>query len=101
MTGQDAKHPLAFLLAATAPERLPEHRLLTPVVHRRSELELAVTSGLEHRPSGEGARDVDDVVLGIAAIHAKGMELEQLPPVVLVEARSHRPGTDRRIRRRP
>ena len=40
-------------------------------------------------PPGENAGDVDDVLLAVAAIHAEGMELEELASVVLVDAPRH------------
>jgi hypothetical protein len=39
------------------------------------------------RPAGEAARDLDDVLLRVAAVDAEGVELEELARVVLVEAR--------------
>ena len=41
-----------------------------------------------HRPAGERARDVDDVLLRVAAVDAERVQLEQLARVVLVDAAS-------------
>jgi hypothetical protein len=40
----------------------------------------------QDRPTGEGAGDLDDVLLGVAAVDAEGVELHQLAGVVLVDA---------------
>ena len=37
-------------------------------------------------PSGQHTRDVDDVLLCVAAVHAQGVEFEEFPGVVLIEA---------------
>src|SRR5207302_585181 len=60
-----------------------EDELLPGVVHLRPEDELAGT--WIHCPAGEGARDFDDILLRVAAIDAQGVQLHQLPRVILIE----------------
>src|SRR5207245_11005601 len=45
--------------------------------------------GLLDAPAGEYARDVDHVLLGVAAVYAERVELEQLPGIVLVDPFGH------------
>ena len=40
----------------------------------------------QDRPAGEGAGHLDDVLLGVAAVDAQGVELHQLAGIVLVDA---------------
>src|SRR5438552_12245567 len=42
-----------------------------------------------HAPAREYPRDVDHVLLGVAAIHAQRVQLEQLAGVILVDALGH------------
>ena len=62
-----------------------KHRLGAAIVHRRREAEAALI-GPPDRPAGERTRDVDDVFLGVAAVDAERVELEQLARVVFVQA---------------
>ena len=48
-------------------------------------MELAVALRIEDRPAGERPRDVDHVGLRVTAVHAEGVQLQQLAAVVLVE----------------
>ena len=43
-------------------------------------------AGAFDRPAGERTSDVDHILLGISAIDSQGVELEQLPSVILVQA---------------
>ena len=36
-------------------------------------------------PAGQAARHLDDVVLAVPAVHAQGVQLHDLAPVVLVD----------------
>src|SRR3989454_6758833 len=49
------------------------------------ELEVAALPGPLDTPASEDARHVDHVLLRVAAVHAEGVQLEQLAGVVLVE----------------
>src|ERR1035437_1266509 len=86
MPRNDVEHVLTILDAATRRELVAEHDLRSRVVHLRIESELS-TALLRTRegPAGERARDIYHVLLRIAAVDAKRVELEQLAAVVLVQ----------------
>src|SRR5690348_5824026 len=83
MRGKNVEHLLAVIDAAARLDLVSEYDLLTGVVQRRDELKSAVTID---GPAGERAGDVDHVLLRVAAVHAERVQLEQLAPVVFVEA---------------
>ena len=85
MTRDDVEHLLAVLLAAAGAQRVPEHHFRLGVVHPFAENEPAARARIVERPTGEGARDGDDVLLRVAAVHAQRVQLEQLAAVVLVQ----------------
>src|SRR5438445_13261946 len=58
---------------------------MCPVV----ELEIPALLRALDAPAGENARDVDHVLLRVAAVHAQRVELEQLPGVVLIDPFGH------------
>src|SRR5688500_18129702 len=97
MGGDQVEHALAVLDAAAGLQRLAQYRLGAAIVQRRREAERAVDR-IGDRPSGEGAGNFDDVLLGVAAVNAKRVELQQLARVVLVQAAAS--GGLRRRRRR-
>ena len=66
---QNIDHLEAILLAASRGDLMAEHRLLAGIVHERGVDELGVLIGLPDGPTGETARDRDDILLGIAAVH--------------------------------
>ena len=86
MARDDVEHLLAVLDAASRGQPLAEDGLLAGVVHDRPEDEPAAAARLLERPPGERARDLDDVLLRVAAVDAERVQLEQLAGVVLVEA---------------
>src|SRR5262249_30863676 len=85
-SGEEVEHLLAVILAAAGPDVVPEDDLLSFVVEPRLEPERAAVAWLIDRPAGERARDIDDVGLRVAAVHAERVQLHQLAAVVLVEA---------------
>ena len=103
MAGQDVDHLQAILLAAARGDRCAEHRLFRRIVHEGGEREFGLLVRLANRPAGEAARHRDHVLLGVAAVHSQGVELQQFAAVVLVQAvrlarqllgRSERPGRE-------
>ncbi len=84
MRGHDVEHALAIVHAAAGFDRVAEHDLFAAVVARRREHEPRSLARL-HRPTGERASDVDDVLLCVAAVDAEGMQLHQLAGVILVD----------------
>src|SRR6266566_9345829 len=82
---QDVEHILGVFHPASSRELVAEDDLLSSVVHLRTENEAATLCRWLDRPAGEGARDVDHVLLRIPAIDAQRVELEQLASVVLVQ----------------
>ena len=76
----------AVLDAAAGREDMPEHDFLAGIVHQWNEVEpaLRLPRALE-RPPGEGARHVDHVGLGVAAVNAQRVQLEHLAGEVLVQ----------------
>src|SRR5947207_755488 len=65
---------------------MTEHHFLSGVVHLRPENESATLCRRRDRPAGEGACDVDNILLGVSAVDAEGVQLEQFATVVLVES---------------
>ena len=104
------EHLLAIADAAAGLDLVPEHDLLAGIVQRRGEPEvtflhrsprekpLSLTRvraqaigrrllvGRCDRPSGERAGHGNDVLLGVAAVHAECVQFEQLASVVFVQA---------------
>src|ERR1700737_4877323 len=81
---QDVEHPLAFLNTAAGRKPDAQNALCSDVVHGRTEDESS--GSLIDGPSGEEAGQLRDVLLGVAAIDAEGVELHDLAGVVFVEA---------------
>ena len=79
--------PLVHAVARREPH--PQDGLLTIVVGPIVEDEAAALLGSLEAPPRENAGHVDDVLLRIAAVHAEGVELQQLPGVVLVDSFGH------------
>ncbi len=65
---QNVEHLLAVLDAASRGQDVAEHHLLARVVQLGAENEFA--RARQHAPSGERARDLDDVVLRVSAVDA-------------------------------
>ena len=85
MTGEDVEHLLAVLDTAAGAERVSQHRLACSVVQLLAKRVKARIGRPAGRPARERARDLDHVVLRVAAVDAEGVQLEQLAPVVLVQ----------------
>ncbi len=68
---------------------MAEDDLLTRVVNPWTKDESPTLLRLANRPARKGAGDVDHVLLGVSAVYAQGVELEQLAAVVLVEPVGH------------
>src|SRR3990167_9252794 len=85
MPRHEVQHALAVLPAAVL-DFLAEDTLGAPVVELVHVEEARAKLERQERPAGEAARDFDDVLLGVAAIDAQGVELEQLAGVVFVQA---------------
>ena len=88
MPRDDVEHLLAVLDAAPAgmwPRARPSRRRRAQscAEHERA-AEIAAVDG----PAGERARDLDHVLLRIAAVDAERVQLHQLARVVLVAVRS-------------
>src|SRR5947207_1387903 len=85
---QNVEHILGVLHPASRGKLVAEDDFLAGVVHLRTENETATLGRRLDRPAGEGTRDVDHILLRVSAIYAERVELEQLTPVVLVQALS-------------
>src|SRR5437773_11763196 len=82
---------LFFLTATPSPQLYPLSlhdalpiffpAVMRPVV----KFEVSALLGTLDAPAGENARDVDHILLCVAAVDAEGVELEQLPGVVLID----------------
>ena len=86
MPRQQRQHVLAVLHAAAGRQRVAEDDLRASVVQLGAEHEATDPLGIFDGPAGERARHFDHVLLGVAAIHAQRMQLEQLAAEVLVDA---------------
>src|SRR6266481_2771498 len=75
----------AFVLAVSV-ERESEDVLRPIVVGPVAEDETGSTVRGLDAPPGEDARDFDDVLLSVPAVDAKGVELEELARIILVDA---------------
>ena len=82
---QHVQDAFALFLAAAFREIRAEDHLLARVVHLGTEQEAAAHARLIDRPARERARDLDDVLLGVAAVDAERVQLHQLTRVVFVE----------------
>ena len=89
VVGQELEQADAFVYAVARRKPYTQHlffpRVMGPVV----ELEPPSLLGTLDAPAREDARDVDHILLGIAAVHAQRVELEQLAGVVLVDPLCH------------
>src|SRR5580765_6090229 len=74
-------------MAALKPD--PEHQLFPSVMCPVVEFEVSTLLGALDAPAGENARDVDHVLLRVAAVDAQGMQLQELPGVVLIDPFGH------------
>src|SRR2546430_9755518 len=86
MIGEQPEQADAFVHPMAALELAPQDLLVSSVVRPVVELEIPALLRAPDAPTGENAGDLDHVVLIIPAVHAEGVELEQLAGVVLVDA---------------
>src|SRR5438034_412294 len=89
VVGQELEQADAFVYAMARRKPYTQHlffpRVMGPVV----ELEPPSLLGTLDAPAREDARDVDHILLGIAAVRAQRVELEHLAGVVLVDPLWH------------
>src|SRR5262245_3248529 len=71
---------------APSGDLMPEHHLLTVVVHPITKDESGGTPRLVDRPTGEAARHLQHILLRVAAINAHRVQLHELTGVILVDA---------------
>src|ERR1700749_1232596 len=83
---QNVQHVFGVLHSPARGETMTQHDLLAGIMHLRSEDESATLRRRLDRPAGERARDVDDILLGVSAVDAERVELQQFTPVVLVKS---------------
>src|ERR1700690_1726430 len=81
---QNVQHFHPFLLTFWF-DAVAENDLVPGLMRTVFKSEAATLPGLLQRPAGEDTRNLGDVLLGIAAIYAKGMQLHQLAPIVFIE----------------
>src|SRR5688500_7744904 len=86
MAGKDIENLFAILDPAVGAEALTEHHLLAGIMHLGPEDEPASARGETNGPPSEGTRHVDDIFLGVSAVHSYGVQLQKLATVVLVES---------------
>ena len=65
---------------------MPKHKLVTRLMHAFFKGEIATLAGLLDRPPGKDARYFGDILLSVSAVHAQGVKLDQLAPVIIVES---------------
>ena len=73
-------------VVTAAREALAQDDLLPAIVRPFAEGERRALVGTLDPPAGQYPRHIDDVVLGIAAVHAQRVQLEQFAGVVLVQS---------------
>src|SRR5437773_12256673 len=88
---------LFFLTATPSPQLYPLSlhdalpiffpAVMRPVV----KFEVSALLGTLDAPAGENACDVDHVLLRVAAVDAQGMQLQELPGIVLIDPFGHAP----------
>src|SRR5256884_3498042 len=71
--------------------RPPRSTLFPYTTLFRSKFEVSALLGTLDAPAGENARDVDHVLLRVAAVDAQGMQLQELPGIVLIDPFWHGP----------
>src|SRR5947209_2731153 len=86
IVGEQLEQAHSFVPAAAGGEHHAHHHLLAVVVCPVMEFKVPALLRSPHAPAREYPRDVDHVLLGVAAIHAQRVQLEQLAGVILVDA---------------
>ena len=97
MPREQVERAFAFFESLPAGNFVPSSTFVAGVVHLRPEDELPARLRPIDRPARQDPRELDDVLLRVAAVDAERVELHQLARVVLVEPRAL---TLRRPRRR-
>ena len=82
---EELEQPDAFILPVIV-EGEPKDTLRSAIVRPLPEHESGTAFRALNAPAGEDARDCDDVLLGVSAVDAERVQLEQLARVVLVDA---------------
>ena len=82
--GEEPEQLDAFVLAFAA-ERHTQRALVAVIMRPVAEHKVGAALGSFDAPPGEDAGDLDDILLGVAAIHTQRVQLEQLAGVVLVD----------------
>ena len=75
MSGQNIEDLFTVLDAAIRLDAVTEHCLLARIVQARIELEPGALARTLDRPAGERARDLSNVLLRVAAVDAKRVQL--------------------------
>ena len=88
MRRDDVQDFFAVFNATAGRKIVPEHFLRAAIVHGRDKAEPGI-GGPANRPPRKRSRDLDDILLGVAAIHTERVQLQQLSRVVFVEAARH------------
>src|SRR5579884_3910579 len=86
MVRQNIEHLLAVFAAAAGRNGYAEHRFLAFVVYAIVIKESAALIRSTNGPAGEATRDFNDVLLRVAAVYSKRVQLHQLAGVILVQA---------------
>src|SRR5690606_17896557 len=76
--------------ATSCREPLAKNLFFAGIVHHGPEHESATIWTIGNRPTGERARNLDDILLRVATIDAECVQFHQLACVVLVETTSTR-----------
>ena len=85
LVAQDIENPEAVVHAAAGGNGHAQNVFLALVMLALVELETSALLRLTDCPSGEAAGYLSDILLGVAAIHAKGVKLHEFTAVVFVE----------------
>ena len=83
---ENVQHLLGIVLAAASRDGHAQDRLGALVVNTVVIEEVAALAGCANGPTGEAARDFDNVLLRVTAIHAERVEFQQFTSVIFVEA---------------
>src|SRR5436190_211285 len=89
VVGQELEEPDPFVHVVAPLKPDTQHLFFPGVMRPVVELEVSPLLGALDAPAGENARDVDHVLLRVAAVYAEGVELEQLPGIVFVDPFRH------------
>src|SRR5687767_7953310 len=88
MIGEDLEHALAIFLAAAGGDLYTQYYFFAVIVQALIEIEARFFAVALNCPAGKAARHFRDILLCIAAVDTKRMQLHQLARIVLIEARA-------------